>query len=229
VNVGYFHSGNISEGFNKFHVFVGIDNKGSFLLVVSFSSHFSFSSSDGLGVDDFLNVFVSSELFEESDGGFGLFERFESVFNDEGEFGNVGDFVSSGDNQRGKGGGSQCGGNGVSSLFDIHFSVPSSVGFQRMSHSSFTTHVSEGSLSGSAGSTSTDSWNSGNCPTSSPTFGGVFHTSLVVDGVGLSAVFGQVRVDELDDVQTDGGLENGGEHHFSAAHLVRVFDIPYGY
>jgi hypothetical protein len=28
--------------------------------------------------------------------------------------------VSSGDNQRGKGGGSQCGGNGVSSLFDIH-------------------------------------------------------------------------------------------------------------
>ena len=111
----------------------------------------------------------------------------------------------------------------------VYFSVPSSVGFQRMSHSSFSTHVSEGSLSGSAGSTSADSWNSGNCPTGSPTFGWVFHTRLVVDSVGLSAVFGQIRVDELDDVQTDGGLENGGEDHFCAAHRVWVFDVPYGY
>ncbi len=105
--------------FDEFDVFVGIDDEGSFLLIVSFSSHFSFSGSDGLGVDDFLYVFVGSELFEEVDGSFSLFERFESVFNDEGEFGNVGDFVSSGDNQGGKGGGSQGGGNSVSSLFDI--------------------------------------------------------------------------------------------------------------
>ena len=102
----------------------------------------------------------------------------------------------------------------------VYFSVPSSVGFQRMSHSSFSTHVSEGSLSGSACSTSTDSWNSGNCSTSSPTFGGVFHTSLVVDGMGLSAVFGQIGVDELDNVQTDGGLENSGEDYFRSAHRV---------
>jgi len=36
--------------------------------------------------------------------------------------------------------------------------------------------------------------------------------------MGLSAVFSQIGVDELDDVQTDGGLENGGEDHFSGAH-----------
>lgn len=111
----------------------------------------------------------------------------------------------------------------------VYFSVPSSVGFQRMSHSSFSAHVSEGSLSSSACSTSTDSWNSGNCSTSSPTFGGVFHSCLVVNSMGLSAVFGQIRVDELDNVQTDGGLENGGQDYFSAAHLVRVFNVPYGY
>jgi len=107
--------------------------------------------------------------------------------------------------------------------------MPSSVGLQRMWHSSFSTHISEGSLSGSACSTSTDSWNSGHCSTSSPTFGGVFHSSLGIDGMGLSAVFSQIGVDELDDVQTDGGLENGGEDHFSGAHWVGVFNVPYGY
>jgi hypothetical protein len=42
----------------------------------------------------------------------------------------------------------------------------------------------------------------------------VFHSGLVVDGVGLSAVLGQIGVHELDDVQTDGGLENSREDYF---------------
>lgn len=107
--------------------------------------------------------------------------------------------------------------------------MPSSVRFQRMGHSSLSTHVTEGSLSSSAGSRTTDSGNTGDGASSSPGLGGVLHTGLAVDGVGLAGVLRQVGVHELHDVQADRGLEHGGQHDLARRHLVGVFDVPYGY
>lgn len=78
----------------------------------------------------------------------------------------------------------------MSSLFDIDSSMPSSVVLQGEGHSSLSDHVTEGSLSSSGCSRSGDSWDTGNGSTGSPGFGGVFHSGLNVNGMGLSAVLG---------------------------------------
>lgn len=57
-------------------------------------------------------------------------------------------------NKRENSGGGKGGGSGVSFLFDVASSVPSSPDSDGSEHSSFSTHVSEGTLtvSGSSGS-----------------------------------------------------------------------------
>lgn len=97
----------------------------------------------------------------------------------------------------------------MSFLFDIDSSVPSSPGFQGSEHSSFSTHVTEGGLSGSVSSRSSNSGNSSNGSSGSPRFGGVFFTGHNVNSVSLSSVFVNVGVNELNDIKSDGGGQNG--------------------
>lgn len=78
----------------------------------------------------------------------------------------------------------------MSSLGHIDLSVPSSVSFEGSEHSSLSAHVTESGLSGSVSTGSRDSGNSCNGSTGSPRFGGVFHTGINIDSVGLSGVFG---------------------------------------
>jgi len=98
--------------------------------------------------------------------------------------------VTSGENEGIEGGGSEGSGNGVTSLGDVHLSMPSSVGLKGGEHSSLSTHVTECGLTGSMGSRSRHSGNTGNGSTGSPRFGTVFHTGINVNSVGLSGVFG---------------------------------------
>lgn len=99
ADIGDFNSGDVSEGLDEFDVFVGIDNEGSFSNSVSSVSHFSFSGSEGFGVNDFLDVFVGSESLEELNGILGFFIGFDSVFNDEGDFRDLFGSVSSGQDE----------------------------------------------------------------------------------------------------------------------------------
>jgi hypothetical protein len=190
VNIGDFDSGDVSEGLDEFDVFVGVNDEGSFSDSVSSVSHFSFSGSESFGVNNFLDVFINSKSLEELDGIFGFFIRFDSVFDDEGNFGDLFGSVSSGEHKGVKGGGGKGSGDSVSSLGHIDLSVPSSVGFEGSEHSSLSAHITESGLSGSVGTRSRNSGNSCHGSTGSPGFGGVFHTSINIDSVSLSGVFG---------------------------------------
>jgi hypothetical protein len=68
--------------------------------------------------------------------------------------------------------------------------VPLSPGLGRGEHSTTSAHVSESSLSGSLGTTTSNSRNSGNSSSSSPRLGRGLVTSLLRDGVSLSPVLG---------------------------------------
>ena len=103
----------------------------------------------------------------------------------------------------------------MSSLSEVDFSVPSSPGDSGVEHSSSSAHVSEGSLSGSVGSGSSDSGNSCDGSTGSPGLGVVHHTGVLVYGVGLSSVLVQVVEDEMDDIVSDGSEEDVGDSDFS--------------
>lgn len=115
--------------------------------------------------------------------------------------------MSSGEDKRGECGGGQGTCNGVSSLFDIDFSVPSSPGFEGCEHSTLATHVSECGLSSSVGTTSGYSRNSGHGSSGSPGFSCVFLSSSSVDSMSLSSVLAQVGVYEREHVLTDRGFE----------------------
>lgn len=225
IHVGGFNTGDISESFDESDVFIGVNNQWSFLLLISFISDLSSSGLKGLGVNNLLDVFVSSESLQERDGLVSLFERFKSVFDNQGEFRDLGNLVSSGLDQGGKGGGGQSSGDGMSSLLEVHLSVPSSVVLEGEGHSSLSDHISEGGLASSGSSGSRNSGNSSNGSTGTPRFGGVSHTSFGVNTVGLSGVLRQVGVNELHDVQTDGGLEHGGHGNLGFSNLFRIVNV----
>lgn len=182
---------------------------------MSSASHFAFSGSNGSGIDNFFNVIESSDSFQKSDGFFGFFDGFDVVVNNKWELRDICDSVSSGHDQRSDSGCGDGGRDGVSFVFDVYSSVPMSPGVEGSEHSSFTTHVSEGGLSGSVGTRTRNSWNTSDGSTSTPGFGGVFHTGFWVNSVGLSSIFGDIHMDELDDIVSDWSGEDGWEVNLS--------------
>lgn len=171
VDIADFNAWDVSDGLEEGGVFVVVDEEWSLSESVSSVSELTLSWSDGLGVDDSFNIIISTESLEESNDFLGLGSTFDLVINDQRKVGDVVDSVTSGKDERSDSGGSQSGSDGVSLLLDVDLSVPSSPGLQWSEHSTFSAGVSEGSLSGSAGTTSADSWNSGNSTTWTPGFG----------------------------------------------------------
>lgn len=225
VHVDGLHTRDVSESLDQRDVVVGVDHEGALLLLVTLVSELALAGSEGLGVNDFLDILVSAELLEESDGLGSLLDGFETVFDDQGEFGHLADAVTAGLDEGGQGSGGQSDGHGVSSLLKVDLSVPSAVGLEGEGHATLSDHVAEGGLAGAGSAGTGNTGNSGHSAASAPGFGGVAHTSLRVDSVGLTVVLGQVGVHELDDVQTDGALEDGRHSHLLVSHLSRVVHI----
>lgn len=171
VDVGDFDTWDVSDGSEESDVFVVVDEEGTSLESVSSVSELTLTRSDGLRVDDSFNILISTESLEEGDDVLGLFNTFDFIVNNQRKVGDSIDSVTSGEDEGSNSGSSQSRGNGVSLLLDVDLSVPSSPGLQGSEHSTFSTRVGEGSLSGSAGTRSGDSWNSGDSTTWSPGFG----------------------------------------------------------
>lgn len=119
--------------------------------------------------------------------------------------------MSSCENEGRNGGSSDGRSNGESLLVLVDLEMPLSVDLGRSEHSSTSTHVSERSLTGSVGTTSRDTRNSGNSSTSSPGLCGCLVTGLGADGVCLSLVLGHRGVHLVDYIRSDGSRENLGE------------------
>jgi len=163
-----FNSRQISEGFGERGVLV-VDNQRSLSLDVSSVSHLSFSSSDFLGFLDLLNISESIDGFEERDSLGGFVDILDGlVVDNQGDFWDQFDLVSSGQNQSGDGGSGESRSESVSLLSNRDLLVPFSPGLGGGKHSSSSTHVSESSLAGSVSTSSSNTRNTGNSSTSSP-------------------------------------------------------------
>mmetsp|Transcript_35960 Transcript_35960/g.42953 ORF Transcript_35960/g.42953 Transcript_35960/m.42953 type:complete len:144 (+) Transcript_35960:751-1182(+) len=114
-------------------------------------------------------------------------------------------------NKSGNSGRGQRGSDGISLLCGVDLTMPSPPGLGRSKHPTSTTHVTEGTLSRTGCTSTTNTGNTGYGTTGSPGGSGYVLTSVDGDGVGLTFVFGHVGVDELDNVRTDGGCEYLGE------------------
>ena len=129
---------------------------------------FSLSSSDVSGLNATLDVFISTESLEKGNGVLSLGNLSNKVVYDEGELGDLKNAMTAGKDQGRNCGGGNSTGQGVSPLTEIYLSVPSSPCVEWEGKTTLTTHVCEGSLSGSSSSGSADSGNTSNGATSSP-------------------------------------------------------------
>jgi hypothetical protein len=211
VDVSDFNTGEVSDGSEEGDVFIAVDEKGTSSESVSSVSELTLTSSDDLSVGNSFNIFVGTESLEESNGILGLFNTFELVVNNQRKVGDVLDSVTSGKNKRSNSGSSKSSGNSVSLLLDVDLSVPSSPGLQGGEHTTLSDGVSEGTLSSSVGTRTRNSGNSGNGSTGTPGDSGVLHTGLSEDSVSLTGVLGDLVVNELDDIESDGGSADSGK------------------
>lgn len=210
-DVAGLNAGDVSESVNQTLV-LGVDNEGTSSLGPSSVSELTLTGSDGLGLDDSGNVSVGTDGLEGGNGVLGLGDGLEVVGDNEGDLSDGLDSVTSGKDKGSNSGSSNGRGSGVSLLVEVHLDVPLSPGLGGSEHSSASAHVTESGLAGSVGSGSSNSGDSGNGSTSTPGLGGGLLTSVGGNGVGLSLVLGNTGPDGVDDIGSDGGLEDGGEN-----------------
>jgi len=215
----------VSEGSLHVGLVVTNDHQGASLLTESLVPELSLSGSDLLGGVHSEHIVEQAQLLEDGNGLLSLGNIAELVVHNQWQLGQAADLVTSSQNQRHDSGGGDGRSDGVSLLLDIDSSVPSSPHVQRSEHSSASALVAESSLTRSVGTRSRNSGNTSDGSSGSPRLGGVLVSSSGVDSVSLSSVLVQVGVNEVDDVQSNGGSEdcrgsNLGVGDFSGGRVV---------
>ena len=190
IHVASVNTWQVSGGLLHTEGVVSVDEEWTLSHDVSRVSVFSSSLSDLLGLSDLGDIVTSSEVLEGLEDGLGVWKS--KVVNDKWELWDSIDVMTSSHDEWGASGGSEGGGNGMSSLSDVGLCVPFSPDLKWSEHSSLSAHVTESGLTSSGSTRSRDSWDSCNGSSSSPGLGGVLSTSLVENGVTLSSVLGKL-------------------------------------
>ena len=126
-------------------VFVVYDQWATTLAVAAIA-HLALAGPEFPRVGHFDNVSVRVEGLEECYGLLGLFEGLGSGGDDERNFLDLLDAVSTGKDQRGEGGCSESGNDGEATLVLVYFDMPLAPGLGGGKHATATAHVSECSL-----------------------------------------------------------------------------------
>ena len=200
------NAGDVSHSLDD-TVVVLVNDKWTSLLDSSSVSHLSSAGSESSGLLDSVDVVDGTDLLEDGDGGLGLLQTFDGGVEDEWELRDVVDNVTLGHGKGWDTGGGDGRDGGISSLGDVDTSVPVSPGLVGVEHSTASAHVTESSGTRSGGTTTSDTGDTSNSSASTPGLGGSLFTSGGRDSVWLTSVLGNVGVDELDDVSSDGSLK----------------------
>jgi len=220
TDVANFDTGQVAEGLND-AVVLSVDDEGSTTLTVATVPHLSFTGTKFAGVGNFGDIGVSVDTPEESNCFLGLLERLSSVANDERDFLNFFDAVTTGENERRESRSSESGDDGESALVLVDLDVPFPPGLGRGEHTTTTAHVTESGLSRAVGSSTTDTGDTSDGTTSSPRLSAGLVAGLGRDGVRLATIFGDGLMDLLDYIKTDGSGEDVGKRE-SLGGLARV-------
>jgi len=157
-----------------------------------------------------VNISIGLELGKEGKGILGLGEGFDGIGgNNQGDFGDGRDVMSTSHDKSGHSGGSQGRGNSVPLLVDVHLAVPPSPGACGSEHSSTTAHVTVGSLTSTVCATTRHSWNTSHSSTCTPRNGRSLCTCPLRNRVWDSGVLAKVGLNILNNVASDGSVQHG--------------------
>ena len=158
----------VSDGTDQSFGFVGDDEEWTSSLLESVVSHFASAGSEGLSFDDTFDIIVETEGLQESDGFLSLRDLIDTIIPDKRELRDLTDSVTSGGNKSEDGRSGKSRGECVSSLSEVDLSVPPSPCVEWERHSSFSAHVTEGGLTTSGSTGTSDSWDTSDGTTGSP-------------------------------------------------------------
>merc|ERR1712168_917570 len=201
------HTRKVAERLLDSMVFVVYDERAS-SHDISSVAHLPLAAPDLFGLLALLDVFVCVQPLQQCYGCFGLREALDGVCTHDWYFRDTFHFVSPSHQERGNGTGCQRRADGISSLLLVDRSMPSSPGFGGSKHASTSAHVTEGCLTRTVSTTASNTRNTGNSTSSTPGFSRRLVPSVLVDSVRLSCVLRHVGVDEVNDVGTNGSLED---------------------
>ena len=210
-DVGGLNTGDVSESVDETLVLT-VDDQRTLTLSVTATSELTLTGTELLGSNDLGDITVSTDSLQDSNSLLGLLNRLNIVGDNEGNLGNALNTVTSGENKRGNSGSSNGRSSSVSLLVVVDLDVPLSPGLGRSEHTTATAHVTESSLTSTVSTRTTDTGDTGNSTTGTPGDSGGLLTSVGSDGVSLTLVLGNTSPDRVNNVGTDGGLENGGEN-----------------
>jgi len=203
-------SGEVAEGL--LNTVVGlVDNKGSTTKGVTPVTGLTLSGADLLRVSGLLDISEGTDTGKDVLGGRGLLGGLNGVVNDKRNLGHIIDLVSTCHHEGRDGRGSKSGGNSITPLGSVDLAMPLPPRLGGSEHASTTTHVTEGTLSGPGGTSSSDTGDTGDGASSSPGGSGDLLSGPGRDGVSLTVVLAHVGVHELDNVGTHGSGHDSGE------------------
>lgn len=185
------NTGNVAESLDNTGVLV-VDDKGTTALGVAAVADLANAGTNLARVGDLDNVVVGVDSLEESDSLLGLGQALGGVGNDEGDLLELLNAVTTGEDERGDGSGSQSRCGSVTLLVLVGLDEPSAPQLGWGEHVTTTDHVTEGGLTGSVSTTTADTGDTGDGTTGTPGLGRGLVTSLGGDGVRLTLVLGNV-------------------------------------
>lgn len=197
VNGSNLDTRKVAEGLDDAIVFSVDDERPSSLDVASVAE-LSLAGAELARVGDLDDVVVGFDRLEQGNGLLGLGQALNRVVDDKGNLLDLLNSVSSSEEQRRDGSGSQGGGYGVSLLLLVGLDEPSSPQPGRGKHVTAPNHVTEGGLARSVCTTTADARDTGDGATGTPGLGRRLMTGVAGDGVWLSLVLGHVLCDNLD-------------------------------
>jgi len=162
---GGLNTGDVAESLDEL-LAVGlgvVDDQRTAALAVAAVTELTLTSTELLGLLDLDKLVTGTEGLEEGDGGLGLGQSTTEGLglNDEGNLGDLGDTVATGEQKSGDGRSSQSRGGSETLLVQVDLLVPLAPDLGGSEHTTGTALVTEGSLTGTVSTTTRDTGNTG--------------------------------------------------------------------
>ncbi len=168
-NRGGLNTGDVAESLDELlAVDLGVvDNQRTAALAEAAVTQLTLTSTELAGLLDLDEVITSTKGLEEGNGGLGLGEsRAEGLgLDNEGNLGDLGDAVATGEQEGGDGRGSQSRGGSEALLVQVDLHMPLAPDLGGSEHATGTALVTEGSLTSTVGTTTRDTRNTGDSTT----------------------------------------------------------------
>jgi len=199
----------VAEGTGETALVVVVDHKRATTLDVTATTPLALTGTDAAGGDDTLDIIVGTDGLEALDGILGLLDLSDRVVaNDKRDLRDVLDLVTASNHESGDGRSSDGRHDGIATELQVDTTVDATESGLGRVHVTTTSHVTEGSLTATVGTATSNTRNTSNSTTSTPRLSRVHQTHTGVDTVSLMVVLVKVAVNNVDDITTDGSAEH---------------------